>query len=144
MAVAFAGSRAGKPSCSCGSGELQMASPRVLRACRRQFLRFLASSPLMAHAGTSFAQRARPADPLLWAPRDINELIENPRQALDVFDFEPVAHKNIPPAHFGYLTTGVDDEVTLRANREAFQKFELLPRRLIDVSKIDMRTNILG
>jgi 4-hydroxymandelate oxidase len=34
--------------------------------------------------------------------------------------------------------------VTLRANREGFRKFELRPRRLVDVSKIDMSTEILG
>ena len=42
-------------------------------------------------------------------------------------------HKNVPPAHFGYMATGIDDEVTLRANREGFQKFQLRPRRLVDV-----------
>ena len=42
------------------------------------------------------------------------------------------------------MATGVDDEVTLRANREGFRKFQLRPRRLVDVSKIDMTTEILG
>src|SRR5207302_2167093 len=54
------------------------------------------------------------------------------------------AAKNIPPAHFGYMTGGVNDDVTLRANREGFQKFQLRPRRLVDVSKVDMSTEILG
>ena len=79
-----------------------------------------------------------------WAPRDLDKLIADPREALDVFDFEPVMKKNVPPAHFGYMATGVDDEVTLRANREGFRKFELRPRRLVDVSKIDMSTEIFG
>ena len=50
----------------------------------------------------------------------------------------------MPPAHFGYMATGVDDEMTLRANREGFQKFELRPRRLVDVSKVDMSVEIFG
>jgi 4-hydroxymandelate oxidase len=110
-------------------------------------LQFLAASPLLANgAMPAFAQgtMSRPADPLTWAPRDLNKLIENPGQALDVFDFEPVMKTSVPPAHFWYMATGVDDEVTLRANREAFQKLQLRPRRLIDVSQIDMRTDILG
>ena len=37
-----------------------------------------------------------------------------------MFDFEPVMHKNVPPAHFGYMASGVDDDVTLRANRDGF------------------------
>ena len=44
-----------------------------------------------------------------------------PAQALNVFDFEPAAKKALAasPAHFGYLASGVDDDGTLRANREA-------------------------
>ena len=61
-----------------------------------------------------------------------------------MFDFEPVARKNLPPAHFGYIVTGIDDEVTLRANREGFLKFQLRPRRLVDVGVIDMTVEIFG
>ena len=81
---------------------------------------------------------------MVCAPRDLDKLISDPKEALDVFDFEPVARKNVPPAHFGYIVTGIDDEVTLRANREGFLKFQLRPRRLVDVSTIDMSTEILG
>src|SRR6185295_8789499 len=56
----------------------------------------------------------------------------------------PVCRVNVPPAHFGYMASGIDDEVTLRANREGFLKFQLRPRRLVDVSKVDMSANILG
>ena len=116
---------------------------------RRRFLEFLATSPLFAYgAASALAQSisapVRPAAPLSWAPRDLDNLIADPRQAVSVFDFEPVMRKNVPPAHFGYMATGVDDEVTLRANREGFLKFQLRPRRLVDVSKLDMRTEILG
>jgi isopentenyl diphosphate isomerase/L-lactate dehydrogenase-like FMN-dependent dehydrogenase len=79
-----------------------------------------------------------------WAPRDLINLISDPKEALDVFDFEPVAKKNLPPSHFGYMVTGIDDEVTLRANREGFLKFQLRPRRLVDVAVIDMTTELLG
>ena len=41
-------------------------------------------------------------------------------QALDVFDFEPVMKKNVPPAHFGYMATGVDDEMTLARQSRGF------------------------
>jgi 4-hydroxymandelate oxidase len=109
---------------------------------RRRLLQFLAASPLLAHG--ALAEGLRPADPVDWAPRDLDKLIAEPAQALDVFDFEPVMRKNVPPAHFGYMATGVDDEMTLRANREGFRKFELRPRRLVDVSKIDMSAEILG
>jgi 4-hydroxymandelate oxidase len=115
---------------------------------RRRFIQFLAASPLFA--GTSLSAFAaepypeRPADPFVWAPRDYDHLISSPKEALDIFDFEPVMHKNVPPAHFGYMASGVDDDVTLRANRAGFMKFQLRPRRLVDVSKVDMSTEILG
>src|ERR1700675_4773495 len=111
-------------------------------ARRRRLLQFLAASPLFARG--ALAEGLRPSDPMDWAPRDPSKLIADPTQALDVFDFEPVMKQNVPPAHFGYMATGVDDELTLRANREGFQKFELRPRRLVDVSKIDMSADILG
>jgi 4-hydroxymandelate oxidase len=111
-------------------------------ASRRRLLQFLAASPLFARG--ALAEGLRPSDPVDWAPRDPDKLIADPTQALDVFDFEPVMKKNVPPAHFGYMATGADDEVTLRANREGFRKLELRPRRLVDVTKIDMSAEILG
>ncbi len=116
---------------------------------RRRFLSFLAASPLAAHGATSgFAQglSAPPKlpDPMIWAPLELDKLITDPKQAINVFDFEPVMRKNVPPAHFGYMASGIDDEATLRANRADFQKFQLRPRRLVDVSKVDMSVTLFG
>ena len=116
---------------------------------RRRFLQFLAGSPLLAGVpGAALAQQAMPremfSDPLMWSPQDPSRLIKDPKEAINVFDFEPVMRKNVPPAHFGYMASGVDDDLTLRANREGFLKFQLRPRRMVDVSKIDMSTEILG
>jgi isopentenyl diphosphate isomerase/L-lactate dehydrogenase-like FMN-dependent dehydrogenase len=91
--------------------------------CRRRFFRFLAASPLLAGEEKPIG---RPAD------------------ALNVFDFERVARRNVPAAHFGYMATGVDDERTLRANTEAFARWQLRPRRLIDVSRIDTAATLFG
>jgi isopentenyl diphosphate isomerase/L-lactate dehydrogenase-like FMN-dependent dehydrogenase len=117
------------------------------RTSRRHFLQFLAASPFYA-SGTLAAFAAetpsRLPDPMIWAPRDLDHLIATPKEAINVFDFEPVMHKNVPPGHFGYMASGIDDEVTLRANREGFLKFQLRPRRLVDVSKVDMSADILG
>src|SRR3984893_7413215 len=109
---------------------------------RRRLLQFLAASPLVVQC--AFGEGLRLPDPMEWAPRDSDKLISDPGKALAVFDFEPVMKNNVPPAHFGYMATGTDDEATLRANREGFRKFQLRPRRLVDVSKIDMRVEILG
>ena len=113
-------------------------------AHRRRFLQFLAASPLLARSEALAQELQRLPDPSVWAPRTLDKLIATPREAIDVFDFELVAQKTVPPAHFGYMASGVDDEVTLRANREGFQKFQLRPRRLVDVGKVDMRMELFG
>jgi 4-hydroxymandelate oxidase len=123
-----------------------MTSPIVLAASRRRFLQYLAGSPLFAPGAISaYAKESasKLPDPMIWAQAD-GELIKSPQDAINVFDFEPVAHKNVPPAHFGYMASGIDDEVTLRANREGFLKFQLLPRRLNDVSKVDTSVELFG
>src|SRR5712671_480393 len=118
-------------------------------ASRRKFLQFLAASSALTYTDAlAFAEtllpKAKLPDPLMWGPLDANNLIKTPKEAINVFDFEPVMRQNVPPAHFGYMASGIDDEVTLRANREGFLKFQLRPRRLVDVSKVDMSTEILG
>jgi 4-hydroxymandelate oxidase len=129
---------------------LSAQSPQLGRLLiRRRFLQFLTATPFLTSASApAFAQNltapSRLPDPMTWAPRELDNLISNPTEALDVFDFEPVAKKNVPPAHFGYMVTGIDDEVTLRANREGFLKFQLRPRRFVDVGTIDMTIELLG
>jgi len=113
-----------------------------MRACslplagRRALLRFLAASPVLAGLDL----------PRWWLEARAQEpdLITAAKDALDVFDFEAVARKNLSPAHFGYLETGTDDDGTVRANREGFSRYQLRVRRLIDISKIDMSVSILG
>jgi 4-hydroxymandelate oxidase len=121
-----------------------MTPDRVRATSRRRFLQYLAASPLFA-TGAAYAEEAplKLPDPMIWAPKGL-EPIKSPKEAINVFDFEPAAFKNVPPAHFGYMASGIDDEVTLRANREGFLKFQLRPRRLNDVSKVDMSVEILG
>src|SRR5262249_174431 len=116
---------------------------------RRKFLQFLAASSALTYGDAkalaeTLLPKAKLPDPVTWAPLDANNLIKSPKDAINVFDFEPVARHNVPPPHFGYMAYGIDDEVTLRANREGFLKFQLRPRRLVDVSKIDMSVDILG
>ena len=93
-------------------------------AQRRQLLKWFSASPLLGAlpASEAWAQdRGRRPDPMVWTSNtNVDELIKNPSEAVNVFDFEPVAFKKVPPAHFGYMASGIDDEVTLRANRQSF------------------------
>jgi len=106
---------------------------------RRTFIKYLAASPLYA-GFPYFARSAAETAPL----QNIDSVIARCSDALDVFDFEPVARRNIPPAHWGFLATGVDGEDTLRANREAYSRYQLHARRMVDVSKIDTSLELFG
>jgi len=115
---------------------------------RRKFLTWLSASPLMALPNMQGAQAqsfAKRPDPMVWpAVIPDSELIKDPKDAVNVFDFEPVAYKNVPPAHFGYMASGIDDEITLRANRSAFLRYQLRPRRLRDVSLVNTSVSLFG
>ncbi len=97
-------------------------------ANRRRFLRFLAGSPLLAQA---------------WAEQTGGP-ITNPKDGLSLMDFEEAARKVLPSAHWGYMASGVDDDYTQKMNREGFKRFQIRPRRLVDVSKTDLKTEIFG
>src|ERR1700677_3793878 len=100
---------------------------------RRNFLKFLAASPLFA----SLPARA-------WQTHSLDEILASPKDALDVMDFEAAARKALPPAHWGYMASGVDDNLTRDTNHEAYKHIQLRPRKLIDVSKIDTRVKLFG
>jgi 4-hydroxymandelate oxidase len=121
------------------------------RLVRRRFLRFLAASPVFAMAeyspiGKLLAQDLSSRDEVFAVDelKHLGPLITSPTQALDVFDFVPVARKNLPPAHFGHIAGGVDDDGTMRANRAGFEKFALRPHHLVDVHRIDMSVGMFG
>ena len=95
---------------------------------RRELLRFLAGSPFFAG--------------LPQLPGE--KTITSPEEVFSVFDFERVARDVLPPAHWGYLATGVDGDRTLHANREGFDKFGIRARRLVDVREVDTSVEIFG
>jgi isopentenyl diphosphate isomerase/L-lactate dehydrogenase-like FMN-dependent dehydrogenase len=110
---------------------------------RRSLLRFLLASPLL------FAPQPVAAfERLLGAVGQIEptaeQIIATAADAISVFDFEWVAERNLLPAHYTFLSMGVQHEVTLRANRTAFDDFQLRPRRLVGVRDLDTSTQILG
>jgi 4-hydroxymandelate oxidase len=68
----------------------------------------------------------------------------NEPKPLNVFDYEHMARQVLPPAVWDYISAGADDEVTLARNRSAFEKIVLRPNLLVDVSRIDTATTVLG
>ena len=115
---------------------------------RRAFLRFLAGSPLLSLVGLHACSNGNSAGSrrkgISASGLDLDQIISSSDEAINVFDFEAVARNNLPPAHFGYMATGVDDDATLRANREGFQRIHLRPRRLVDVTHSDTGVELFG
>ena len=96
---------------------------------RRRLLRYLATSPLALQ---------------LAAVLRADDAITSVKDALNVFDFEEAARRALPPAHWGYLATGVNDDRTVRANREAFDRVQIRARHLVNVSRVDTGTEVFG
>jgi len=128
----------------------------TLRSCgttRRRFLKYLAASPLLA-LGDRIARAAEswdtdPANRGLieqWIEPvpETGALIGSPAEAISVFDFERVARHVLPPAHYGYLASGVEDNSTLIANRTGFDRIQLRPRVLVDVRQADTSVALFG
>ncbi|MDQ3877234.1 MAG: alpha-hydroxy-acid oxidizing protein [Actinomycetota bacterium] len=63
---------------------------------------------------------------------------------VNLADFEPMARANMDPAAFDYYFGGAWDEITLRDNVSAFNRYRLRPRVLVDVSAVDMSVDLLG
>lgn len=106
----------------------------TIQRTRRRVLQTMLATPVLAGLGTSIKALGQDADPVIAAAD----------KALDVFDFERLARANLPPAHFGYLATGVDGDATLQANATGFSNYSLRVRRLVGVRNIDMSVNLFG
>ena len=109
------------------------------RRDRRNFLRFLAASPLMAYGFREAWAQAPP--PVAGAGA---ATLQNAGDVPGIADFEALARTRLSPAHWGYLASGVDDDLTLKANIAAYRDIQLRPRRLVDVSAVDTTVSLFG
>ena len=116
-----------------------MKNARAFGMTRRRFLGAFAS--LGAVASKSIADQPPPASQLFRrAPPPISAA----DQVLNVMDFEPLARDALPPAHFGYIATGADDDRTVVRNHEAFGRYEIRAHRFSDLSHLDMTRSVFG
>jgi 4-hydroxymandelate oxidase len=105
------------------------------RPGRRLLLKALGSLPLMAafpiRSGAAISSSPQPMLPKL-------------ESVLSVAEFEALARSVLPPAHFGFLATGVEDDRTVTWNHEAFSQLEIRVNRFADVSHLDMSISLFG
>jgi isopentenyl diphosphate isomerase/L-lactate dehydrogenase-like FMN-dependent dehydrogenase len=100
------------------------------REAFRSLLAFTAASPLFSQ--TSSSEHAAPApDDDLMGPINIHE-------------FEAVAKRKMHQLAYDFIAGGVEDELTLQANRAAYSRYFLVPRVMVDVSTVDTSSQLLG
>ncbi len=69
---------------------------------------------------------------------------DEPRVPLNVLDYEALAREVMHPSAWAYYSAGSGDEVTLRREREAFDRLRLVPRVLRGVDRADTSAAVLG
>ncbi|KAI8586197.1 cytochrome b2 [Geranomyces variabilis] len=72
------------------------------------------------------------------------EKIQPLNQIINLYDFELLARKRMARPGWNYYSSGSDDEMCLRENSDVYSRVWLIPRVMVDVSRIDFRTTILG
>jgi isopentenyl diphosphate isomerase/L-lactate dehydrogenase-like FMN-dependent dehydrogenase len=90
--------------------------------------------------GTIFSQNDRRRN----CSSSANQTREFAVEPINLFDYEALAQTRMERVIWDYYQGGSEDEVTLRANRAAFERIRLRPRMLVDISTIDMQTSVLG
>ncbi len=106
-----------------------LASPTRRAALRSLVTSFVAGSPLLRGQQDPYRDHSRvPA---------MEELV-------NAFDFEAVAFAKLPRDAYDYTALGVEDEFTLRRNRQAFEWVELIPKGMVDANSVVTATEVLG
>ena len=112
-----------------------MDGSRPRRLTRRSLLGGLALLPACT-ARTSLVGTAVSPGPVVPPPAAAG--------LLNVMELEALAREALPPAHFGYIATGADDDLTVARNHDAFSRYEIRARRFVDVSRIDTSRSMYG
>lgn len=63
---------------------------------------------------------------------------------INLHEYEVLAAQTAPPMVYNYFVGGANDETTLAENRRAWERLRLRPRVLVDLSRIDLATTVLG
>ena len=63
---------------------------------------------------------------------------------INVHEFEEVAKRKMHKLAYDFIAGGVEDELTLRANRAAYQHVYLLPRVMVDTTNVSLETELFG
>jgi len=65
-------------------------------------------------------------------------------EAYNIEDLRQLAQRRLPRVAWDYLERGAEDDVTMTANRAAFERIHFRPRTLVDVSGRTLRHQLFG
>ncbi|KAF3973708.1 hypothetical protein CMV_002885 [Castanea mollissima] len=65
-------------------------------------------------------------------------------EPVNVNEFQELARQALPKMYYDFFSGGAEDQHTLKENVEAFRRITFRPRMLVDVSRIDFSTTVLG
>ena len=69
---------------------------------------------------------------------------EDANTPINIHEFEEAAKRKLHKLAYDFIAGGVEDELTLRANRAAYERVFLVPRFMVDVSKVSTSVELLG
>jgi len=106
-----------------------LSSPTRRTALRSLVTSFVAGTPLLRGQQDPFRDHSR---------------VPAMKELVNAFDFEAVAFAKLPRDAYDYTALGVEDEFTLRRNRQAFEWVELIPKGIVDANSVVTATEVLG
>jgi isopentenyl diphosphate isomerase/L-lactate dehydrogenase-like FMN-dependent dehydrogenase len=107
---------------------------------RRDFIGGCAALPALWSTSAPADDSAPPSRTFTRAPPPITAA----DQVVNVMDFEALARDALPPAHYGYLATGADDDRTVVRNHEAFSQYGIRAYRFNDLTHFDTSLTLWG
>jgi 4-hydroxymandelate oxidase len=116
-----------------------MSSSGRAALTRRTFIGGLALAPAL-WSGSRADDALPPSRQFARTPAPVTSA----EQVLDVMGFEPLAREALPPAHWGYLATGIDADLTVARNADAFLHYQIRARRFADLTHLDTSRTVLG
>jgi len=78
------------------------------------------------------------------AQQSSDPLEEEVAAALNVWDFKKIAQQRLSADSWDFITGAAGDEITVRWNREAYDRIRLQPNALVNVAGVDTRTRLFG
>jgi len=73
-----------------------------------------------------------------------NNNVDPMAQFINIHEFKNEAQKRLPKMAYDYYASGANDQLTLADNENSYKRIKLIPRCLVDVSNVSIKTSLFG